>query len=142
MVEQICAFALLAISAIQDIKGREISMIPLLFGCVMGVIYQCYGCGLSIGEVVGGASIGIGLILMSIVSDQQVGLGDGFVLVGTGLFIGIWDNLFILMVGLVAIGIVAAVLYISHAQNKEYELPFIPFLCGADLLLLTLKAIK
>lgn len=57
-----------------------------------------------------GMSVGIALLLYSLVTHESIGYGDGCLFVMTGLFLGIWENLVLLLLASVLAGIGSAVL--------------------------------
>lgn len=65
-----------------------------------------------------GMSVGIALLLYSLVTHESIGYGDGCLFVMTGLFLGIWENLVLLLLASVLAGIGSAVLLFLEKEEK------------------------
>jgi leader peptidase (prepilin peptidase)/N-methyltransferase len=83
-----------------------------------------------------GAAIGLVLILLALVSGQVLGVGDGVVFVITGIFMGFWGNVELFLVSLWLAGILALFLLIVKKKGRKYQIPFVPFILGAYVLML------
>ena len=83
-----------------------------------------------------GMSVGIVLLLYSLVTHESIGYGDGCLFVMTGLFLGFWENLVLLLLASVLAGIGAAVLLFFRKKKKKERIPFVPFVFTAYVLLL------
>ena len=46
----------------------------------------------------------------------------------TGLFLGLWDNIRLLMGALWSVAVIAIILLIIRKADRKKELPFVPFL--------------
>ena len=79
---------------------------------------------------------GIALLLYSLVTHESIGYGDGCLFVMTGLFLGIWENLVLLLLASVLAGIGSAVLLFFRKKKKKERIPFVPFVFTAYVLLL------
>ena len=66
------------------------------------------------------------------VSDMEM---DAY-FVMTGLFLGFWENLVLLLLASVLAGIGAAVLLFFRKKKKKERIPFVPFVFTAYVLLL------
>ena len=83
-----------------------------------------------------GMSVGIALLLYSLVTHESIGYGDGCLFVMTGFFLGIWENLVLLLLASVLAGIGSAVLLFFRKKKKKERIPFVPFVFTAYVLLL------
>ena len=70
------------------------------------------------------------------VTHESIGYGDGCLFVMTGLFLGFWENLVLLLLASVLAGIGAAVLLFFRKKKKKERIPFVPFVFTAYVLLL------
>lgn len=84
--------------------------------------------GISPTEAAGGASIGIFLMMVSVVTKGQIGIGDGIICCFTGAACGFSENISILFIGLLLSAITATFLLIGKKSRKKTEIPFVPFL--------------
>lgn len=119
---------MLLLCVIKDIKKKEISCIAVILG-VMGIIFVFVINGdISLWNMAGGSVVGITMMLISKISKGQVGMGDGVVLVATGLGLGLWNNLILLMYALFFVAVFSAVLLIRKKNTRKDTIPFMPFL--------------
>lgn len=83
------------------------------------------------------AGIGFGLLLIGKISGEEIGEGDGWFFVGSGLLLEPGDNLLLLLSGLFFCGIysltLTAAAFISHVSVRRLRLPFLPFLLPVGL---------
>lgn len=81
---------------------------------------------------------GVLLLMLAFISRQQVGSGDGWTVLGLGLWLSP-AALALLVAGAGAAGAVAAaVLLVLRKARFQRKIPFIPFLLGGYLLVLAL----
>lgn len=120
--------SLLIIGAIMDLKYKKIHIAFTAAYFAVGIIFNILTDGHSLGSVIGGVIIGIILVLISIVTRGKVGIGDGLMVSVLGLYLGFWDNLFLLMTSLFLSAIFAVLLIIIKKEDRSYQIPFIPFL--------------
>lgn len=111
-----------------DLKWKRINLYILIPFLVSGIIcnlsYQLF----PIASLLGGVAIGVVLLMISFVTRGKIGSGDGVVLMVTGLFLGFYDNLLLLLSATFLSALVGAFILFIKGMNKNYEIPFIPFL--------------
>lgn len=66
--------------------------------------------------------------LISLMTAEKVGYGDGWILVMIGLFTGLRRCFLILLVGLMAESTVVLILLAVRKISTDREVPFVPFL--------------
>lgn len=66
--------------------------------------------------------------LLSFLTKEKVGYGDGWALLMIGLFLGLYQCFLILLAGLMAQSAAAVVLLVLGKANRNREIPFVPFL--------------
>ncbi len=123
-----CLVGVLGICTYTDMRRKEISMITIGVFAIPAVILNFIFVQESIWQQVGGLCVGIVLLIISKVSKGAVGEGDGYLLMITGLLLGLWGNLQLLMGALLLAAIFSSVLLIMNQADKKKELPFVPFL--------------
>ena len=79
---------------------------------------------------------GLGLLLLSRLTEKKVGEGDGILLLLIGLMEGVEKVLSVFCVGLFLQAILAAVLLITKKVKKQTAIPFAPFLLAARVIVL------
>lgn len=127
---EIVLFLFLAVCAVFDGFSRQVPLAVVWLGMLTAV-------GLHIGGVMGETSLmagalslipGAGFFLLSFLTGEKVGYGDGWVLLMIGLFLGVYQCFLILLVGLAAESVVAIVLLALRKIQRDREIPFLPFL--------------
>ena len=114
----------------------ENSVPLLLLGGMAAVLLHLFAQEESVFYLMTGMSVGIALLLYSLVTHESIGYGDGCLFVMTGLFLGIWENLVLLLLASVLAGIGSAVLLFFRKKKKKERIPFVPFVFTAYVLLL------
>lgn len=127
---EIVLFLFLAVCAVFDGFSRQVPLAVVWLGMLTAV-------GLHIGGAMGETSLmagalslipGAGFFLLSFLTGEKVGYGDGWVLLMIGLFLGVYQCFLILLVGLAAESVVAIVLLVLRKIQRDREIPFLPFL--------------
>lgn len=119
---------LLTVCAVEDLKRRKISLLCPLIALITGTIFRAadgtlFGVECGLGIVVGGI-----FVLISLVSRQQIGLGDGLIIAACGLCLG-WRKVCLLVLGaMILFLIVGVVRMLVFRLNGKSEVPFVPFL--------------
>ena len=118
--------AYLLVMAVLDIKSRRI---PLLPGVILLVVITglCIPFAADILSRLLGVAVGAFLYIVSKVSRGEVGEADAFVYAVTGMTIGIYHNVEVMLVSLFFAAIVSAFLLVIKRVDRKYKLPFIPF---------------
>lgn len=101
-----------------DWKTERVSVPLLLLGGMAAVLLHLFAQEESVFYLMTGMSVGIALLLYSLVTHESIGYGDGCLFVMTGLFLGIWENLVLLLLASVLAGIGSAVL-LFFRKNEE-----------------------
>ena len=131
MIGWMCAGIVLLLGSIYDVKSFTLPLWLLglgLCGGIVGNVYlwineELYWWELLTGLLPGGLSL-----VLSFLTREQIGYGDGWVLLIVGSMVGgesIWH---IWMAGLLASFAVSAVLLILRKASGKKRLPFVPFL--------------
>lgn len=121
-------FLLLAFNSIMDLKKHEISLISLAIFGGIGIGLNLWFTYQSVWELAGGVGAGLFLLLVSFVTKEAVGAGDGLFLCVTGVFLGIWENLGMLAAGLLFCSVYAVGSRIVQKRRTVDRLPLVPFL--------------
>ena len=94
--EQIILGLFLGLCSIEDLHSRKMHTVLLLAGSIAGVLCHLIFRQRSIWEVLGGLAVGVGVLLLSRLTDGRIGDGDGLLLMATGTFLGFVRNLALL----------------------------------------------
>jgi len=126
---------LLMCSTVTDIKRREISGFMMGIFLLLGSLCLFFGTELSFGEILGGVGLGLFMVLISLATGGELGLGDGILICVTGMFLGFKNNLMLLLGGLLLSAIFSMIL-VACGSGLKKEYPFVPFLLASYLLIL------
>lgn len=127
---EIVLFLLLGVCAVSDGIKKEIPLAPVWAGILFAVLLHAAG---AFGEekwpaVVLSVLPGAAFWLLSLLTAEKVGYGDGWILVMIGLFTGLRRCFLILLVGLMAESTVVLILLAVRKISTDREVPFVPFL--------------
>ena len=125
---------ILAITAYVDWKEQEVPLSGLLLAGAGGLLLQSACRDMEIADIVSGAAVGVLALILARVTGEAIGAGDGAILVVSGIVLGFWRALGLLMTALLISGAVALFLLVIKRKGRKYRLPFIPFLLAAYLL--------
>lgn len=127
---EIFLFLLLGICAVIDGMKREIPIVVVWLGIVAAIILRLQGIidegswFMAVLSVIPGAMFW----MLSLVTGEKVGYGDGWMLIMVGAFVGLWRCFLILLVGLILESIVVLILLAVHRIAGDRQVPFAPFL--------------
>ncbi len=63
----------------------------------------------------------------------QIGSGDGFLLMVTGILLGFWKNRELFLAGLFFCALFSAAALVLLRKGRKYRVPFVPFLAAAQV---------
>lgn len=150
-------FMVLAVSAFQDYKvhrihvsvlvtfgGAGIAMRGIHLALELGVLAGDWGIGdlwgFAVKRLLGlGAAMAVGgaLLLLSAVTREGIGWGDGWFFVVSGIYLGLVKNLLFLSGGLAMCFLVCSVLMVrgivTNRNVRKLRVPLIPFLLPAGI---------
>ena len=135
MVQKVLLLGIMGLAAWQDWKSRKVS-VRLLFGagCV-GLFCFLYFRQIDVADMLLGAGVGAGLILIAWLTGEKIGYGDGALVLVSGIFLGFAENVQMLCMALLLTEVAALFLIVIKRKGRRYQIPFIPFLLAGYLLL-------
>lgn len=116
----------LLVMAVMDKKTRKIPILPGIL-CMILICILHWAQGQALLSCLTGAVVGVMLYLISKLSNGGVGEGDAFVYVVTGITLGFFKNLELLIISLLLAAVVGLVLVVIRRVGRKYTLPFVPF---------------
>lgn len=119
---------ILLIAAIMDIKSKRVKtglVVVLGLFCVFSVVLNK---NVNIWEICGGIALGLSMIGLSVITNNQIGKGDGMVIAMLGISLGFRDCLMVIAFASVVMAFLSIVLLLLKKANKKTRLPFIPAL--------------
>lgn len=136
LIEKCILLGILAILSRADIRTGELPVLWLFLSGVAGVVIYMWKQPFSVWNLLGGAAVGGFLLLCSVISRESIGRGDGYLFCVTGIFLGLWENLVLLLAALFICGAGALILLATKRCGRRFQIPFVPFVLAADVLLL------
>lgn len=139
-MENIIVFIFLSVGAVWDIKKRTVpvkylivwGIVSLLYLCVMSLIYKD---GELFIQAFWGVFPGIVCLFLAYISGEQIGYGDGLVLVLTGVLLGLDRVLFIVLVALSLLTCLSVALLVMRKAKRKTVIPFLPFLLLSNIII-------
>ncbi len=130
------AVILLMVGSVYDWKYHSLPIWLLLIGGVGGVVGTLcawYGEIRSITELWTALLPGAMGILLAYATREQIGYGDGWILLIMGACLGTTKVVAALFWALAGVCIVSIFLLMSKRGNRSSQIPFVPFLCVGSL---------
>lgn len=131
MWNQAVVMGMLTLCTAEDIKKKQICLHPVLAFGILGIILHMLWRMQSIESLLLGMSVGVVLLLLSILTGGKVGAGDGVILIVTGIFLGAEQNLTLFFGGLLLCSIWALGALVLRKKSGKDSIPFVPFLLAA-----------
>lgn len=127
---EIVLFLFLAVCAVCDGIWKRIPIAVVWMGMLTAVLLRLEGAMGEVSWLAAGLSLTPGIMfwLLSFLSEEKVGYGDGWVLLMIGLFLGAGRCFLILLTGLMAESFVVLLLLAFRKVHRDRQVPFIPFL--------------
>ena len=117
----------LLFSSFLDIRKREISIpVTLLFG-LAGVVYSVRT-GRTMTDYLIPLGIGILILVGSVLTRGQVGMGDGWMLLALGCMLRMESYIQMACIGMLLAAAYSGVLMLVFRKNRKTEIPLVPFL--------------
>lgn len=117
---------LLIVGTMSDIRSKTISIWLPIIGIVASILLMFSS--KDIKSQVWGILFGLLMISVAFISNSRFGLGDGMMILVNGALNGIFFVIESLFIALILASVVGIILILFIKMNREYRLPFIPFL--------------
>lgn len=124
---KVILFVWLLLCSLQDIRRQEISLMLIAGGFALLLIVSLVQGELSIWERITGASLGLVIILLYKATRGQIGLGDGLILSITGISLGFYINVVLVIYSLLFSAIFSILYILIKKASKKTTIPFVPF---------------
>ena len=131
----LCIF--LIIGTFLDIKKRSVPVILLLIFGALALPLSCFFGQIKDGALwdeLSGLLLGLVFIGITVISEGKLGMGDSFVIMISGLYLGGLRATVMILYGMIAASLVSVFLLVVKRRSGKTELPFIPFLLSAFIL--------
>lgn len=134
--------SILLIGSIYDGRVRCLPVwllvVGLLGSMVIGIC-SAFGGQLAWWELVTGLLPGAFFLVLAAVTREQIGYGDGLVLLMLGLILGLKRAIAVSLLALLGTFAVSVMMLLLRKAGKKTRLPFVPFLCAGFLAVLGLE---
>lgn len=123
----------LLIGTWQDMRTRKIGMQWIILfgtaGMIMNIVFH------SPWHIwFSGIMPGIVILIFGKLTGEQIGYGDGLIVIVTGLFLSGRENVSLFLIGLFLCAVSTTVLFFTGKITRRTTLPFVPFLAVAFLI--------
>lgn len=126
MIVHILQFVFLVWESIEDIRNQKLSINSLGVFLLMGMAVRLFYLKTGMAEVFLGMTAGVFMLLLSKVTNEAIGYGDGMVILIVGIYSGLKGTLFILYLAFIAIMLVSVVTMVRKGFCRNISLPFVP----------------
>lgn len=127
-IVHICLIIILGVICVFDIKRKKIPVYMLIILAAAGIISNFTVGEFDIEKRIIAMLPGMILLIVSMITKQQIGYGDGLIILIMGLYIDIDDILSIVLSSFLLSSIVAIILMTVFKKKKNFEMAFSPFL--------------
>ena len=124
----VLCFVFLAWEGLLDLRSRKICLPPVFAFFLVGIVISIVQGKEDFILSLAGASLGGIVLLLAFFTKEKIGFGDGFVLLATGVLLGIRLNILMLLLGLFLASLKGIWMLIARRGNRNTKLAFIPFL--------------
>ena len=125
-----------------DYKTQALPVIPLLAFGLVGLLLNAFmeteWKFFSIFCVSQGMLVGVVLLLVSVLSEESIGKGDGLLFISTGMFLNLVENLTLLVGTMFLIGCFSLPYLLLKKRGKKDRVAMGPFLLAAYVVFLLL----
>lgn len=113
-----------------DLKNKRIPVIfPVIFGCLGFVLRG----GSMFFDTVMGMVPGAIVVIVSLISQGQIGMGDGILILFTGGVLGVAESVEVFILSLISVCLFSSIGLVLKKFSKKTVLPYVPFYFTAYL---------
>lgn len=127
-IVHICLIIILGVICVFDIKRKKIPVYMLIILAAAGIISNFTVGEFDIEKRIIAMLPGMILLIVSMITKQQIGYGDGMIILIMGLYIDIDDILSIVLSSFLLSSIAAIILMTVFKKKKNFEMAFSTFL--------------
>ncbi len=128
IIQSVILFAGLAVMAAEDIRKKQISLMPVVFMAAFGILLSVVAGEWDSWDVFLRFVPGVCILAAAWLTKETIGYGDGLVVLCLGCFLTAGELLDVCMAAITLAGVIALVLLVFLRKSKKAELPFVPFL--------------
>lgn len=125
---RIICMGILAGLSVTDIKRRRIPGPVLVFGSIATVVYTFLAGAEHMRLAAGGLLAGLVFVMVSKVTEEQLGYGDSWLLCILGCYLGLWNLLVMMFAAWTAVALAAMAVLAGRGFCRGKTLPMVPFI--------------
>lgn len=118
----------LMVVAIKDLISKKISLWIVILCIILLSICIPFCKALTLLDKILGISLGLGVLILSKITEGKIGMGDGLVLSVTGMGLGFWSNLELFALALAFAALFSMFLLVFRLAGRKNSIPFLPFM--------------
>ena len=130
-IGEICFGGYLCVVSMWDIRKREIPVWLIAAGGILSASLGYFHGKIPLVLMVTGALVGGVFLLISRLTQEAFGYGDSLMIAVTGVYLGFWNVLYLLVWAYVLAAVFAGYVLIRKGFQKDAAFPFVPFLLAA-----------
>lgn len=127
-MSRIILWGMLGLYTVEDIRKKRISVRYMWIFGAAGIAINLFQKSISVPDMLWGAAVGAVLVALSLLTRGSIGLGDGFLLMTAGVFLGGGRVLELLFISLLYAAFISLVMMVFRKWKRKREIPFVPFL--------------
>lgn len=120
--------AVLVVGSIYDCKYYKLPIWLLGLG-LLGGLFCWMLQGKELTELLPGMLPGLVALVLSYITQEQIGYGDGIILLIIGCCLGVKYCVWIVFAALLGCFLTSLLLIIFHKAKKKARIPFVPYMC-------------
>lgn len=128
IISRMICMGMLAGLSVTDMRCRKISGSLLVLGSALAAVYLLLAGKGHVRLAAGGLLIGLGFVLVSRVTKEQLGYGDSWLFCILGVYLGTWNLLAVLSAAWLAAALAAMAVLAAHKYRRGTTLPMVPFI--------------
>ena len=130
-IDIILILVMLVWTGAQDIKNGEINIVIPLGIAGIDLLVRLFCGRIDAADVFEGAAIGAAVMVLSVMTKESIGMGDGVILLCTGAMSGFEKNMELFFSALILCGMCGLFLVLVLRKSRKTKVPFVPFLLVA-----------
>lgn len=131
-VKEICVLGFLGINSWIDIRKKQVSLLLIIIFAVCGTVWTIYS-RRNVPEVLMCVGTGFLFVLISILTEGAVGMGDGWLLMALGTVLYPEEFFSTLFTGMICSAVWSGIMMMGFCRKGSTEIPFVPFLLAGYL---------
>ncbi len=126
---------MLGLTAFDDIRTKRVRTIEIIVFAIIGVLIDIILKPYTLKSVLGAVAVGLFIYFVSVISREKIGKGDALITMVSGLYLGFLNLLILLWLSSILAAAFGGIYILKNKKKMDYELPFIPFMLVAYLIM-------